>query len=358
MSIYIGDKRIKGIVGQTAWGNIPGNIQNQTDLIELLRTITPLWGKITGTLSNQEDLANALGGKVNLSDIINNTTTTATNKPLSANAGKILQDQINNLLGRGKYLSLWNCATGLAMTTPPVDPYTYETGSFFIVGNVGTGTKYKPSGSTYSSSSPSTAVEPDEVSINDTYYYDGTTWHLLHIDIPTISFGSLAGLPSDNVELANVLNSLRVPVGVVQAYTGITAPNGWLLCDGRAISRTTYAELFAVVGTRFGNGDGSTTFNVPNLTDKFIEGGTVGTVKEAGLPNITGSFYGDMVSRDVDVTATGAFNFGGGTGHFGTSTTYNLINGFTFDASRSNPIYGNSSTVQPPAVCMSFIIKY
>lgn len=77
-----------------------------------------------------------------------------------------------------------------------------------------------------------------------------------------------------------------------------------------------------------------------------------GTTIDAGLPNITGSFYGDMVSRDTAVTATGAFGFGGGKGHFTTSNAYNLNNGFTFDASRSSAIYGKSTTVQPPAYAL------
>lgn len=77
-----------------------------------------------------------------------------------------------------------------------------------------------------------------------------------------------------------------------------------------------------------------------------------GTTIAAGLPNITGSFYGDMVSRDVSVTATGAFRFGGGKGTFSVGSSYNLNNGFTFDASRSSAIYGKSTTVQPPAYAL------
>lgn len=77
-----------------------------------------------------------------------------------------------------------------------------------------------------------------------------------------------------------------------------------------------------------------------------------GTTIDAGLPNITGSFYGDMVSRDTSVTATGAFHFGGGKGNFNLGTTYNLNNGFTFDASCSSAIYGKSTTVQPPAYAL------
>lgn len=77
-----------------------------------------------------------------------------------------------------------------------------------------------------------------------------------------------------------------------------------------------------------------------------------GTTIAAGLPNITGSFYGDMVSRDTSVTATGAFRFGGGKGNFSVGSSYNLNNGFTFDASRSSAIYGKSTTVQPPAYAL------
>jgi microcystin-dependent protein len=54
-------------------------------------------------------------------------------------------------------------------------------------------------------------------------------------------------------------------IGEMKMYGGSTAPAGWLLCDGSAVSRTTYANLFAVIGTTFGAGDGSTTFNLPDL---------------------------------------------------------------------------------------------
>ena len=65
-------------------------------------------------------------------------------------------------------------------------------------------------------------------------------------------------------------------VGSIQMYGGATAPTGWLLCDGSAVSRTTYARLFEVLGTAYGEGDGSTTFNVPNLQDRFALGSSSG----------------------------------------------------------------------------------
>lgn len=55
-----------------------------------------------------------------------------------------------------------------------------------------------------------------------------------------------------------------IPVGVIQTYAGTSAPSGWLLCDGSAVSRSTYSALFTLIGTSYGVGNGSTTFNLPN----------------------------------------------------------------------------------------------
>jgi microcystin-dependent protein len=63
-----------------------------------------------------------------------------------------------------------------------------------------------------------------------------------------------------------------VPTGAVQAFAMTTVPTGWLACDGSAVSRTTYANLYDVIGTTYGTGDGSTTFNLPSLKDKFLLG--------------------------------------------------------------------------------------
>jgi microcystin-dependent protein len=60
--------------------------------------------------------------------------------------------------------------------------------------------------------------------------------------------------------------------GFVNPFAGSAAPSGWLICDGSAVSRTTYASLFAVIGTTYGSGNGSTTFNLPNLKGRFPVG--------------------------------------------------------------------------------------
>lgn len=158
------------------------------------------------------------------------------------------------------------------------------------------------------------------------------------------------------------------PVGCVQAFAGSTTPKGWLFCDGSAISRTDYAGLFAVIGTTYGAGDGSTTFNLPNLVDKFVEGSaTSGTVKNAGLPNITNNNVSSQNVCGVKVDKTVETDTWAGA--IGTLGSYNSTvvsdpsssRGFSpllFDASKSNSIYGNSTTVQPPALTMRYIIKY
>lgn len=71
---------------------------------------------------------------------------------------------------------------------------------------------------------------------------------------------------------SNIFNFSAFPVGGIISYAGSTAPNGWLMCDGSAISRTTYEELFSTIGTTYGSGDGSTTFNIPDLKGRTIVG--------------------------------------------------------------------------------------
>ena len=137
------------------------------------------------------------------------------------------------------------------------------------------------------------------------------------------------------------------------------------MCNGGEVSRTTYSALFAVIGTTYGNGDGSTTFNLPNLTDRFLQGSTTsGTVKNAGLPNITGSvlFHGAGTANGTNLAgAVGSFagvnvisRFSNGS-NVGDSSSYGS---FDLNASRSSSIYGNSSTVQPPALTCLICIKY
>ena len=151
------------------------------------------------------------------------------------------------------------------------------------------------------------------------------------------------------------------PVGTVIAYMGTDEPEGFLLMDGRELSRTTYAALFAVIGTSQGAGNGSTTFNIADMTDgRYLMGSTVaGTSVEAGLINITGNFYGGLGDYThygsgafyEDTSATALTDKIGGNGQI-------IKHMFGFDASRSSEIYGNSETVTPLSIKVVFLIRY
>lgn len=166
-----------------------------------------------------------------------------------------------------------------------------------------------------------------------------------------------------HVTAGSNVSVVSVPVGAVIAYAANSDPDGYLLCNGAAVSRTTYANLYKKIGTTYGSGNGSTTFNLPNLTDKFVQGsGTAGTVKSAGLPNITATIKNDDVIgifAGINVTASGSFSVSGSKcNRNATAIDARWPNRMDFDASRSSSIYGNSSTVQPPALTMRYYIKY
>jgi len=115
-----------------------------------------------------------------------------------------------------------------------------------------------------------------------------------------------------------------VPTGAILPYGGSTAPANFLLCDGSAVSRATYATLLAVIGTTFGEGDGSTTFNVPNLKNRIPIG--------AG----TGTKVATFASRSSDViTVTGLSNAANNEFQTGQAVTYhttgNVITGLSND---------------------------
>lgn len=76
----------------------------------------------------------------------------------------------------------------------------------------------------------------------------------------------------ENITYNPMIVNDTVPIGAIQAYGGEVAPNNWLICDGSAVSRTTYSKLFATIGTTYGEGDGETTFNIPDLRGNIAIG--------------------------------------------------------------------------------------
>jgi microcystin-dependent protein len=102
-------------------------------------------------------------------------------------------------------------------------------------------------------------------------------------------------LTQGTVEQLNQTVSVGVvPVGAVFWFAGSSVPDGYLLCDGSAVSRSTYATLYTRIGTTYGAGDGTTTFNVPKLTDdRFIKGSTTpGTASNSSLASHEHTYSG------------------------------------------------------------------
>lgn len=180
-----------------------------------------------------------------------------------------------------------------------------------------------------------------------------TTLGTVHVFPSTASYEANKSSVGEN-DLSLVPVSL-VPSGTIIQFAGKTIPDGYLSCNGALVSRTQFADLFAAIGTTWGTGDGKTTFKLPNMHHRFLEGTTttseVGTYVEAGLPNISGSFVAVYKGNEV----SGAFS-GNGTGRSKSGTDWDgqKIN---FSASSSSGVYDKSSTVQPSSLRALAIIK-
>jgi microcystin-dependent protein len=110
------------------------------------------------------------------------------------------------------------------------------------------------------------------------------------------------------ITLQQISSLVTIPPGVMNDYAGSTAPTGWLLCYGQAISRVTYSALFTAIGTAFGTGDGSSTFNLPDCRGRV----------SAGKDNMGGS------SADRLTTAAGGLD-GDTLGNAGGLETHTLV---------------------------------
>lgn len=144
------------------------------------------------------------------------------------------------------------------------------------------------------------------------------------------------------------------PAGIVLPYAGSTAPAGFLLCYGQAVSRTTYAVLFAVIGTTFGAGDGSTTFNLPDLrgraaVGKDDMGGTAAnrvTNAGSGITGTTLGAPGGAQNHTHTVTSTGNTMDG-------PNSTSGVNNGTDFQAATSVHSHANMSVTGTTAATSS-----
>jgi microcystin-dependent protein len=164
-----------------------------------------------------------------------------------------------------------------------------------------------------------------------------------------------------------------MPVGVVVPFAGSTSPAGWFLCFGQAVSRTTYAGLFATIGTTYGSGDGSTTFTLPDLRGRVVAGeddmggtaasrltstvltasNTLGATGGTQTHTLTSAQSGVPAhSHSIQVANVHTFTgIIGSTGHGGT---------VTYNATTENNTAANASSAHPitqPTIVLNYIIK-
>ena len=158
-----------------------------------------------------------------------------------------------------------------------------------------------------------------------------------------------------------------VPTGGLVMWSTGTAPSGFLLCNGAAVSRSTYAALFAVVGTTFGSGDGSTTFNVPNYTNRMPYGTTVGaTGGSADAVVVSHTHTATSVVTDPGHTHTyqgSNYQPNNAAGSIpdwigaSTMTTNSNTTGITVATTNSTTGVSGTNANLPPYLGINFIIK-
>ena len=150
-------------------------------------------------------------------------------------------------------------------------------------------------------------------------------------------------------KLAAAVQQLLVPAGAVQAFAMNSAPAGWLAADGTAVSRSTYATLFAAISTTYGAGDGSTTFNLPDLRGYFVRGS--GTNSDGTAAGAFGAKQADALKDHTHTyTRPGSITSG---------STPNTINAGAYNNVATSGVDGGAGTeTRPKNIGMLYCIKF
>ena len=160
------------------------------------------------------------------------------------------------------------------------------------------------------------------------------------------------GVPSDDTvgpdKITNAAKNEITPIGTVSAFAGASAPDKYLICNGTAISRTTYSDLYAVLGDVYGNGDGSTTFNLPDLRGEFLRGLDGGRGVDAS--RTLGSAQSDLLKSHTHQVQN---VFSGG----GTGDEENYVSNVTARRSTIDTLSEGGAETRPRNIAMNYIIK-
>jgi len=183
-------------------------------------------------------------------------------------------------------------------------------------------------------------------------------------------------LADASVTAAKLAAGVPVPTGSLFPYAGASSPTGYLLCDGSAVSRTTYSALFTAIGTAYGTGDGTTTFNLPDLRGRVPTGkGThadVDTLGESdglavgsrsvkhthgdGSLAAASHTHGYLFTTDGPSTFEGIANGTGVIENVG-SSTHTHAGGGTTDVASTTDVTGSTASAHPSFVVVNYIVK-
>ena len=192
------------------------------------------------------------------------------------------------------------------------------------------------------------------ISLQDSTNQDPTTattyWTVVKDQGKTLhTIGS--GLPNEGYSKNDIDNGVAMPVGSVITVSSINVPNGFLECNGAELSRTTYANLYAVIGDTYGAGDGSTTFNIPDLRGEFIRGFDNGRGIDSGR---------GIGTAQLDAIQEHGHNIYGGTGSkAGMNNTYAYhASGYKYGGNAEVVNANTANETRPRNIAMMFVIKY
>ena len=169
----------------------------------------------------------------------------------------------------------------------------------------------------------------------------------------TLNYGCISTSKSGEFSVGDANNKAVpvMPVGCVIPFAGAAAPTGWLLCQGQAVSRTTYAQLFSVIGTTYGSGDGKTTFNLPDMRGRVAVG------SDANSPGVKvgtkGAAIQDYNLPGNTVIAPIKIDSGWGFGHWQSWADADNIATTTSNA-------GNAFTnlgIMQPSLYLNYVVK-
>ena len=255
----------------------------------------------------------------------------------------------------GTLISIPNGVTA-QVYTDGTNTYSAQTGSagnFLVNGNL---------------SVTGNQVDVGNMSVGGTFGVTGTSTFTGIPSGPTATTGTnTTQLATTAFVNASITANPGVLTGSLLMWPTTSAPTGYLNCDGTAVSRTTYASLFAVVSTTFGTGDGSTTFNLPNYTSRMPYGTTIGATGGSADAVVVTHTH----TATSNVTDLGHFHYAGGAGGCagggnpvrnttvvgGTEATSTETTGITVATTNANAGVSGTNANLPPYLGINFIIK-